>query len=312
LNIPTQKIKAKVKELGFYDCGISRADLLKEDAEKLEKWLGNGMQAGMHYMENHFEKRTDPRLLFENAKSVISVLYNYYPKTKIQEENNYKISKYAYGKDYHQIIKQKLNQLIEFIRAEAGEINARAFTDSAPVLDRAWAARAGLGWIGKNTNLINRKQGSFFFIGEIITDLELDYDGKKIENFCGTCTKCIDACPTGALKPYEVDARRCISYLTIENKEESITAEFKGRFEDWIFGCDICQDVCPWNRFSEPHNEAAFNPPDILTQLRKPDWQNLTEDQFRKIFKKSAVKRTKYKGLLRNINFIRSEEQDNK
>jgi epoxyqueuosine reductase len=304
LNILTQKIKAKAKELGFYDCGISRADLLKEDAEKLGKWLGNGMQAGMHYMENHFEKRTDPRLLFENAKSVISVLYNYYPKTKIQEENNYKISKYAYGKDYHQIIKQKLNQLIEFVRTEAGEINARAFTDSAPVLDRAWAARAGLGWIGKNTNLINRKQGSFFFIGEIITDLELDYDGKKIENFCGTCTKCIDACPTGALKPYEVDARKCISYLTIENKEEYIPSELKGRFDDWIFGCDICQDVCPWNRFSKPHDEPAFDPPDILTQLRKPDWNNLTEEQFRKVFKDSPVKRSKYKGLIRNIRFV--------
>ncbi len=304
MNILTQKIKAKAKELGFYDCGISRADLLKEDAEKLGKWLGNGMQAGMHYMENHFEKRTDPRLLFENAKSVISVLYNYYPKTKIQEENNYKISKYAYGKDYHQIIKQKLNQLIEFVRTEAGEINARAFTDSAPVLDRAWAARAGLGWIGKNTNLINRKQGSFFFIGEIITDLELDYDGKKIENFCGTCTKCIDACPTGALKPYEVDARKCISYLTIENKEEYIPSELKGRFDDWIFGCDICQDVCPWNRFSKPHDEPAFDPPDILTQLRKPDWNNLTEEQFRKVFKDSPVKRSKYKGLIRNIRFV--------
>jgi epoxyqueuosine reductase len=304
LNILTQKIKAKAKELGFYDCGISRADLLKEDAEKLGKWIGNGMQAGMHYMENHFEKRTDPRLLFENAKSVISVLYNYYPKTKIQEENNYKISKYAYGKDYHQIIKQKLNQLIEFVRTEAGEINARAFTDSAPVLDRAWAARAGLGWIGKNTNLINRKQGSFFFIGEIISDLELDYDGKKIENFCGTCTKCIDACPTGALKPYEVDARKCISYLTIENKEEYIPSELKGRFDDWIFGCDICQDVCPWNRFSKPHDEPAFDPPDILTQLRKPDWNNLTEEQFRKVFKDSPVKRSKYKGLIRNIRFV--------
>ena len=298
------KIKEKAKELGFYDCGISRADLLKEDAKRVEKWLSEGKQAGMSYMANYFDKRTDPRKLFDNAKSVISVLYNYYPSIKISEENNYKISKYAYGKDYHHIIKDKLNRLIEFIESEAGSIGARAFTDSAPVLDRSWAARAGLGWIGKNTNLITKKQGSFFFIGEIITDLELDYDEKKIENYCGTCTKCIDACPTDALKPYEVDARKCISYLTIENKEEYIPSEFKGKFEDWIFGCDICQDVCPWNRFSKPHNEPAFNPPDILTQLRKPDWQNLTEEQFRLIFKDSPVKRSKYKGLIRNIRFV--------
>lgn len=298
------KIKNKAKELGFYDCGIARAELLKEDSERLKKWLDAGKHAGMQYMENHFAKRSDPQKLFDKAKSVISVLCNYFPKIKIEEENNYKISKYAYGKDYHYIIKDKLNRLIDFMQSEVGNMNARAFTDSAPVLDRAWAARSGLGWIGKNTNLITRKQGSFFFIGEIITDIELDYDETEIENYCGTCTKCIDACPTDALKPYEVDAGRCISYLTIENKEDTIPEELEGRFDNWIFGCDICQDVCPWNRFSQPHNEPGFDPPDILTRLRKPDWNSLTEEQFRKIFNDSPVKRSKYKGLTRNIRFV--------
>ncbi len=305
----SNKIKAKAKDLGFYDCGISRADRLSADAERLKKWLDEGRQAGMGYMENHFEKRTDPRKLFENAKSVLSVLYNYFPGRNLPEEDNYKISKYAYGKDYHFIIKEKLTLLIEFIKTEAGEINARAFTDSAPVLDRAWAARAGLGWIGKNTNLITKKQGSFFFIGEIITDLELEYDEKRIENYCGTCTKCIDACPTGALQPYQVDARNCISFLTIENKEETISPEFKGKFEDWIFGCDICQDVCPWNRFSRPHSEPGFDPPDILMHFGKTDWENLSKEQFNKIFKDSPVKRSKYKGLLRNINFVKMDKE---
>ena len=255
-------------------------------------------------MENHFEKRTDPRKLFENAKSVISVLYNYFPKTIIPEDNNYKISKYAYGKDYHFVIKRKLNELIEYIRKEVGEINARAYVDSAPVLDRAWAARAGLGWIGKNTNLITKERGSFFFIGEIITDLELHYEDKPIPKNCGHCTKCIEACPTHALRPYEVNANKCISYLTIENKDEKLPEDLKGKFNDWIFGCDICQDVCPWNQKSEPHNEPAFEPVEELLKLRKSEWENLSEEEFRKIFKDSPVKRTKYKGLMRNIRFV--------
>ncbi len=304
LNSLSKRIIAKAKELGFYDCGISNAGFLKDDAQRLKKWLNSEEQAGMQYMENHFDKRTDPRKLFENAKSVISVLYNYFPKTKIPEKNNYKISKYAYGKDYHFIIKKRLNQLIEYIESEAGSINARAYTDSAPVLDRAWAVRSGLGWIGKNTNLITKEQGSFFFIGEIITDLKLDYNVQRIENFCGTCTKCIDACPTEALQPYKVDARKCISYLTIENKDSAIPEKFKGEFDDWIFGCDICQDACPWNRFSKAHDEPDFDQPDILKELRKPDWQNLTEEQFKKIFKDSPVKRTNYKGFIRNIEFV--------
>jgi len=258
----------------------------------------------MGYLENHFEKRTDPRKLFENTKSVISVLYNYYPKTQIPEKNNYKISKYAYGKDYHFVIKRKLEELIDFIREEVKEINARAFVDSAPVLDRAWAAKAGLGWIGKNTNLITKEQGSYFFIGEIITDLELKYDNPSVPNYCGTCTRCIDACPTKSLKPYELDARKCISYLTIEYKLNKIPDTFKGKFSDWIFGCDICQDVCPWNRFSKPHNEPDFEPIEELLKLRKPDWECLTEEHFRKIFKNSPAERTKYKGLMRNIRFV--------
>ena len=256
-------------------------------------------------MENNFEKRTDPRKLFEDAKSVISVLYNYFPKTKIPENNNYKISKYAYGKDYHFVIKRKLNELIEFIKKEAGEIEARAFIDTAPVLDRAWAARAGLGWIGKNTNLITKEQGSFFFIGEIITNLELSYEDHPVPKNCGHCTKCIEACPTHALRPYEVNANKCISYLTIENRDEELPEDLKGKFNDWIFGCDICQDVCPWNQRSKPHNEPEFEPALDLFKLRKPDWENMSEEEFNKIFKDSPVKRTKYKGLMRNIEFVR-------
>jgi epoxyqueuosine reductase len=255
-------------------------------------------------MENHFVKRVDPTKLLDNAKSVITVLYNYFPKKHISEQDNYKISKYAYGTDYHFIIKHKLKELIKFIETNSSEVSARAFVDSAPVLDRAWAARAGLGWIGKNTNLITKEQGSYFFIGEIITDLELDYDDQTVPNHCGGCTRCIEACPTNALEPYKLDARKCISYWTIEHKGETIPDEFKGKFENFVFGCDICQDVCPWNRLSEPHNEPEFEPKEELREMRKTDWENLTREQFNLLFKNSPVKRTKFEGLLRNVKFM--------
>ena len=300
-----QKIKHKAAELGFFACGISKADFLPEDDKRVRNWLDKGFNAEMVYMENHFEKRLDPIKLLEGAKSVISVLFNYFPKEIIPSKDNYKISKYAYGKDYHFVMKDKLKELLIFIEEETGETNSRAFVDSAPVLDRAWAAKSGLGWIGKNTNLINKKQGSFFFVGEIITAVELDYSDMPIPKSCGHCTKCIEACPTHALRPYEVNANRCISFLTIENKADVIPSELKGKFEDWIFGCDICQDVCPWNRFSIANIEPAFEPNEQLINMRKTDWENLTEDQFRDIFKGSPVKRTKYKGLMRNIGFVK-------
>ncbi len=300
-----QKIKHKAAELGFFACGISKADFLPEDAKRVRNWLDKGFNAEMVYMENHFEKRLDPIKLLEGAKSVISVLFNYFPKEIIPSKDNYKISKYAYGKDYHFVMKDKLKELLIFIEEETGETNSRAFVDSAPVLDRAWAAKSGLGWIGKNTNLINKKQGSFFFVGEIITAVELDYSDMPIPKSCGHCTKCIEACPTHALRPYEVNANKCISFLTIENKADVISSELKGKFEDWIFGCDICQDVCPWNRFSIANIEPAFEPNEQLINMRKTDWENLTEDQFRDIFKGSPVKRTKYKGLMRNIGFVK-------
>lgn len=301
----TQIIKKRASELGFFACGVSEAKFLEEDAERLKKWLQKGFHSEMGYMKNHFEKRTDPRKLFENAKSVISVLYNYSPEDLLPEENNYKVSKYAYGVDYHFVIKEKLFQLIDFIKEHNQETSARAFVDSAPVLDRAWAAKSGLGWIGKNTCLINKQQGSYFFIGEIITDLELEYDEKKAPNHCGGCTRCVDACPTGALSPYELDSKKCISYWTIEYKGEEIPDEFKGKFDDWIFGCDICQNVCPWNRLSEPHNEPSFKPSEELMEMRKSDWENLTEKQFKTLFKNSPMERTKYKGLMRNIGFLK-------
>ena len=257
----------------------------------------------MAYMEGYFDKRTDPRKLLENAKSVISVLYNYAPKNYLPEEDNYKISSYAYGTDYHFVLKKKLKSLLEYITSEAGENNSRVFVDSAPVLERAWAKQAGLGWIGKNTCLITKEQGSYFFIGEIITDIELDFNETLVPNHCGGCTRCIDACPTGALTPHELDSRKCISYWTIEHRGENIPEHFKGKFEDWIFGCDICQQVCPWNRLAEPHNEPEFEPSDELLNMRKPDWIGLDELKFKEVFKKSAVKRAKFEGLKRNILF---------
>lgn len=299
----TQLIKAEAKRLGFLSCGISQANFLEEEAPRLEKWLNKNMNGEMAYMENYFDKRLDPRLLVDDAKSVISVLLNYYPDEQ-QEPDSYKLSKYAYGHDYHHVIKSKLKSLQQFIVQEIGEVNGRAFVDSAPVLDKAWAAKSGLGWIGKHSNLLTRQQGSFYFIAELIVDLELEYD-HPVTDHCGTCTACLDACPTQAIvQPYVVDGSKCISYLTIELKNE-IPSEFQGKMDNWMFGCDVCQDVCPWNRFSKAHNEPLFNPHPELLSMTKKDWEEITEDVFKKVFQKSAVKRTKFSGLKRNIEFLK-------
>jgi epoxyqueuosine reductase len=285
-------------------CGFSKAEFLDEEAPRLEKWLNQNMHGNMQYMENHFDKRLDPRLLVDDAKTVVSLALNYFPKETQKDTDAPKISKYAYGEDYHYVIKDKLKTLMHFINAEIGEVNGRVFVDSAPVLDKAWAKKSGLGWIGKNSNLINRESGSFFFIAELIIDLELNYDG-PIKDYCGTCTACIDECPTDAIVgPYVVDGSKCISYLTIELKDELLPTQFKGKMDNWAFGCDVCQDVCPWNRFSKPHNEPLFNPHSKLLDLTKSDWKDLTEDVFKELFKKSAIKRTKFEGLKRNIKFI--------
>ncbi|SEP74615.1 epoxyqueuosine reductase [Hyunsoonleella jejuensis] len=298
----TKLIKTEAKRLGFLSCGISKAEFLEEEAPRLEQWLNQNMHGGMRYMENHFDKRLDPTKLVEDSKSVVSLLLNYFP-SEVQNSESYKISKYAYGTDYHFVIKDKLKSLLHFIQEEIGEVNGRAFVDSAPVLDKAWAAKSGLGWIGKHSNLLTQQVGSFYFIAELIIDLELEYD-TPVTDHCGTCTACIDACPTEAItEPYVVDGSKCISYFTIELKE-NIPSEFKGEFDDWMFGCDVCQDVCPWNRFSKAHNEPLFNPHPELLSMSKKDWQEITEETFRKVFKKSAVKRTKYSGLKRNIEFL--------
>jgi epoxyqueuosine reductase len=299
----TQLIKTEAKRLGFLSCGISKAGFLEEEAPRLEEWLNQNMHGEMQYMENHFDKRLDPTKLVEGARSVISLLLNYYPND-VQNPDSYKISKYAYGTDYHFVIKDKLKHLLHFIQEEIGEVHGRAFVDSAPVLDKAWAAKSGLGWIGKNSNLLTQQVGSFYFIAELIVDLDLEYDA-PVTDHCGTCTACIDACPTQAIvAPYVVDGSKCISYFTIELKNE-IPAEFKGKFDDWMFGCDVCQDVCPWNRFSKPHNEPLFDPHPELVSFTKKDWEEITDDVFKKVFQKSAVKRTKLAGLKRNIDFVK-------
>ena len=299
----TQFIKSEAQRLGFISCGISQAGFLEEEAPRLETWLKNNAHGQMSYMENHFDKRLDPTLLVDDSKSVISLLLNYYPE-QTQVSDTYKISKYAYGQDYHFVIKEKLKEFLFSIQENIGEVSGRAFVDSAPVLDKAWAAKSGLGWIGKNSNLLSKQVGSFFFIAELIVDLELEYD-TAVTDHCGSCTKCIDACPTEAIvAPYVVDGSKCISYFTIELKE-NIPQEMKGKFDDWAFGCDVCQDVCPWNRFSKPHNEPLFNPNPELLSMTKKDWEEITEDTFRAVFKNSAVKRTKYDGLKRNINFLK-------
>jgi epoxyqueuosine reductase len=298
-------IKREAQKLGFLFCGIAKAEFLEEEAPRLEDWLKKGMHGEMQYMENHFDKRLDPRLLVEGAKSVISLGLNYYTDQQQADPLSPKISKYAFGVDYHQLIKEKLKLLMNIISEEIGEVGGRAFVDSAPVLDKSWAKKAGLGWMGKNTNLINKKLGSFFFLAELIVDLDLEYDVEPTADHCGTCTKCIDACPTEAIvAPYVVDGSRCISYLTIELKNE-IPQEFKGKMDGWMFGCDICQDVCPWNKFSVLHNEPAFRPHPDLLNLNQKDWDEITEDVFQKVFKNSAVKRTKFNGLKRNINFLK-------
>lgn len=299
----THLIKSEATRLGFSFCGIAKAEFLEEEAPRLEKWLNQNMHGKMQYMENHFDKRLDPTKLVEGSKSVISLMYNYFPEQK-QRNDSFKISKYAYGQDYHSIIKNKLKEFVVFISDKIGSVNAEIYIDSAPVLDRAWAKKSGLGWIGKNAMLINPKNGSFFFLAEIILDLELDYDN-QIKDYCGTCTACIDACPTEAILPEKVvDGSKCISYFTIELKDEIFPNELKGKFNDWMFGCDICQDVCPWNRFSKPHNEPLFNPNEKLLNYSKNEWKDITEEIYQEIFKKSAVKRTKFKGVKRNISFL--------
>ena len=298
-------IKREAKRLGFLSCGIAKAGFLEEEAPKLEKWLKEGRHGKMHYMENYFDKRLDPTRLVPGAKSVVSLLLNYHSEEKQQDPTAPKISSYAYGEDYHLVIKEKLKELLQLLNDKIGEIDGRVFVDSAPVMDKAWAARAGLGWVGKNTNLISKQVGSFFFIAELIIDIELAYD-LPVADHCGSCTACIDACPTEALiAPYQIDGSKCISYATIELKE-SIPSQFKNKMDGWAFGCDICQTVCPWNRFATPHQEPRFNPNKELLELTQNDWLELTEETFKRVFKKSAVKRTKFKGLKRNIDFLKT------
>ncbi len=300
----TQFIKSEAKRLGFLSCGIAKAGFLEEDAPRLENWLNNQMNGQMSYMENNFDKRLNPTLLLDGAKSVVSLLLNYYP-SEFQNPDSYKISKYAYGQDYHFVIKEKLKELLASIQKTIGEVSGRAFVDSAPVLDKAWAAKSGLGWIGKNSNLLTKKVGSFYFIAELIIDLELEYDNSTTDH-CGTCTACIDACPTEAIvAPYIVDGTKCISYFTIELKE-NIPQEMKGKLDDWAFGCDVCQDVCPWNKYSKPHKEPLFDANPELLSYSKKDWEEITEETFKAVFKNSAVKRTKYEGFQRNINFLKN------
>nr|WP_294787570.1 tRNA epoxyqueuosine(34) reductase QueG [uncultured Flavobacterium sp.] len=295
-------IKAEAKRLGFISCGISKAGFLEQEAPRLEKWLNNNHNGQMAYMENHFDKRLDPTLLVDDAKSVVSLLLNYFP-SESQNDDSFKISKYAYGQDYHLVIKEKLKEFLYTIQQNIGEVSGRAFVDSAPVLDKAWAAKSGLGWIGKNSNLLTQKVGSFYFIAELILDLDLEYD-HAVTDHCGSCTACIDACPTQAIvAPYIVDGSKCISYYTIELKE-NLPYEMKGKFDEWMFGCDTCQDVCPWNRFSKPHSEPLFNPNQDLLSFTKNDWMEITEETFKVVFKNSPIKRTKFDGLKRNIKFL--------
>ena len=297
-------IKKTAARLGFDYCGIAKAVRLDDDAFRLEEWLQKGMQGSMQYMEKYFDQRIDPAKLVPGAKSVITLLKNYYPDQQ-QQDNAPKISKYAFGKDYHEVIKEQLNNLLESIKEQVGDINGRGFVDSAPVLERTWAQRSGLGWVGKNGNLITKQSGSFYFIATLITDLELHYDDPFIKDFCGTCTKCIDACPTDAILPDKVvDGSKCISYFTIELKEMLIPGEMKGKFDNWMFGCDTCQDVCPWNRFSHPNQEINFIPLPEILNLSTKEWLEMTEDGFRKIFNNSPLRRSKFKGIQRNLKFL--------
>ena len=301
----TKLIKNKAEDLGFISCGISKADFLEEEAPRLEKWLNQNHNGKMAYMEKNFDKRLDPRLLVPDSKSVISLLFNYYTNQKQHDNQAPKISTYAFGEDYHFVIKRKLKELMSYIKSEIGDVGGRVFVDSAPIMEKAWASRSGLGWIGKNTNLISKKTGSFFFIAEVIVDLELEYD-RPTTDHCGSCTKCIDACPTDALiAPYQIDGSKCISYLTIELKDQ-IPNEFKDKMDNWAFGCDICQTVCPWNRFANEHEEESFSPKEELLKMTKNEWSEITEEIFDKVFKNSSIKRTKFDGLKRNIKFLKS------
>jgi epoxyqueuosine reductase len=303
----TEFVKATAFRLGFSFCGISKAEFLQEEAPRLEEWLRRGYQGKMNYLENYFDKRLDPTLLVPDARSVVSLLYNYFPEKEVAVEGPFKVAKYAYGEDYHFVVKDKLKLFMDEIRQKVGAVNGRAFVDSAPVMERAWAKKSGIGWVGKNSLLVNREAGSFFFLAELIIDLELEYDG-PIKDYCGTCTACMEACPTDAIaEPYVVDGSKCISYFTIELKDELPDA-MKGKFGNWIFGCDICQDVCPWNKFSKPHHERRFEPSEEIANMEENDWRDLTEEVFEKVFKDSPLKRTKWKGLKRNINFLNKDE----
>jgi epoxyqueuosine reductase len=298
-------VKQMAVQYGFDYCGIAKAVPLDEDARRLENWLNKDMNGNMHYMENYFDLRIDPSRLVPGARSVITLLKNYYPSDIREQE--LKISKYAYGKDYHEVLRPRLQSMISALQDKIGQFNGRGFVDSAPVLERAWAQKTGLGWIGKNGNLINKQSGSFYFIATLITDLDLDYDDPMAKDYCGSCTKCIDACPTEAILPGKViNGSKCISYFTIELKDEIIPSEMKGKFANWMFGCDICQDVCPWNRFSQPHHEEAFTPLPEILNLTTKEWEELSEEMFRKLFKFSPLSRSKHKGIQRNIRFLKS------
>lgn len=298
-------VKDLALRLGFDHCGIARAVPLDEDARRLESWLSQGMHGGMKYMENYFDLRVDPSRLVPGARSVITLLQNYYPSQSAQGE--YKISKYAWGEDYHNVIREKLRQMIAELQQQVGQIEGRGFVDSAPVLERSWATRSGLGWIGRNGNMITKGSGSFFFIATLITDLELQYDDPFAKDYCGSCTKCIDACPTGAILPGKVvNGSQCISYYTIELKDEIIPSEMKGKFANWMFGCDVCQDVCPWNRFSKPHSESRLDPLPGILDLGTREWEELSEEAFKKIFKNSPLSRSKHKGIQRNVKFLKA------
>ncbi len=299
-------IKNEAKRLGFEQIGFAPAGYLETEAPKLENWLKKGFHGQMSWMENHFDMRLDPTKLVPGAKSVISLMFNYFPAFIPYDLTAPKVARYAYGEDYHFVLKDKLKDLMHFINAQVGEVNGRVFVDSAPVMERKWAQQAGLGWIGKNTLLLNKGKGSYYFLAEIICDLELEYDG-PVTDHCGTCTACVDACPTDAITPYEVDATKCISYLTIELRD-AIPTEFAGKMENWAFGCDICQEVCPWNRFATPHHEPAFNPSPELMDMKARDWHEITEEVFKKVFKHSPLKRTKFEGLKRNLSFLRFGE----
>jgi epoxyqueuosine reductase len=309
-NNHTYLIKTWSQELGFDHCGIARAVRLDDDARRLESWLHQGMNGSMLYMENHFDLRIDPSRLVPGARSVITLLLNYFPAVQ-QPSEAPQFAKYAYGKDYHEVIRGKLKELLAKIKAGIGEVEGRGFVDSAPVLERSWAVRSGLGWVGKNGNLLNKQAGSFFFIATLIVDIELEYDAPFAGDYCGTCRRCIDACPTEAILPDKVvDGSKCISYFTIELKDLLIPDEMKGKFDNWAFGCDTCQDVCPWNRFSKPTREIAFSPVPAILNFRTSDWEELTEEGFKEIFRHSPVKRAKYSGLRRNLRFLRNETDE--